>query len=75
IYVGSGMTETESDEIVGDQLNDQVKEYTVVVEADLLLKQAVPCDTDAADRAIQIHHQVCNSGHLTPQSGHLTNLM
>ncbi|KAJ1980086.1 hypothetical protein H4R35_001260 [Dimargaris xerosporica] len=74
-YVGSSMSETESDEMASNQLSDQVKEYTVVVEVGLLLKQAIPRDTDAADRAIQIHHQVCNSGHLTPQSGHLTNLM
>ncbi|KAJ1977217.1 hypothetical protein H4R35_002392 [Dimargaris xerosporica] len=75
IYVGSSMCETESDEIISNQLSDQVKKYTVVVKVELLLKQAIPRNTDAADRAIQIHYQVCNLGHLTPQSGHLTNLM
>ncbi|KAJ1977355.1 hypothetical protein H4R35_002332 [Dimargaris xerosporica] len=75
LYVGPGISETESDEIVSTQLSDQVKEHTVVVEFDLLRKQAMPRDTDAADRAIQIHYQVCNSGHLTPQPGYLTKLI
>ncbi|KAJ1968237.1 hypothetical protein H4R35_006485 [Dimargaris xerosporica] len=75
LYVGPGRSETESDEIVSTQLSDQVKEHTVVVEFDLLRKQAMPRDTDAADRAIQIHYQVCNSGHLTPQPGYLTSLI
>ncbi|KAJ1969266.1 hypothetical protein H4R35_006189 [Dimargaris xerosporica] len=75
LYVSTGLTKAKSNEIINEQLNDQVKENTVVIDIDLLLKQAMPRNTYVADRAMQIHNQVCNSGHLTPQPGHLTNLM
>ncbi|KAJ1971055.1 hypothetical protein H4R35_005491, partial [Dimargaris xerosporica] len=53
--------------MVDKHFNAQVKENTVVVDIELLLQQAKPRDTDAADRAVQIHNQLCNSGHLNLQ--------
>ncbi|KAJ1968310.1 hypothetical protein H4R35_006464, partial [Dimargaris xerosporica] len=53
----------------------EVKENTMVVDIDLMLKQAKPRDTEAADRAHRIYDQLCNSGYLTPQLGDLTVLV
>ncbi|KAJ1981434.1 hypothetical protein H4R35_000732 [Dimargaris xerosporica] len=58
--------------VSNDHFNAQVKENTVAVDIGLLLKQAKPRDADAADRAVQIHVQVCDSGHLTLPLDELT---
>ncbi|KAJ1985269.1 hypothetical protein H4R34_000089 [Dimargaris verticillata] len=66
-----GMDETKSSEIVNNHLNAQVLESTVAVEVDQLLEQAKPRNAEAAARAIDIYHQLCESGGLLLVAGNL----
>ncbi|KAJ1975570.1 hypothetical protein H4R35_003084, partial [Dimargaris xerosporica] len=73
-HLSTGLALGKTTEIINKNLNLLVKENTVVVDTDLLLAQAKPRDTAAADRAVQIHERGCDAHHLFPRLREMRNL-